>query len=99
MRCSKSAETDGRSGDHHGRHRFSFTHLNTSVGRASQRRASVGAVAAVALLPAAKPSMPFDSQTGAIVGVGCSADDGDAETSIETLLSAAEQIEAVHRKR
>src|SRR5688572_29079456 len=37
-----------------------------------------------------------DLETGAIVGVTVQdADDGDAETSIETLITAAEQIEAV----
>jgi transposase len=37
-----------------------------------------------------------DLETGAIVGVTVQdADDGDAETSIETLITAADQIEAV----
>src|SRR6476660_4577441 len=43
-----------------------------------------------------KAEHAVDLETGAIVGVTVQdADDGDAETSIETLISAAEQIEAV----
>jgi transposase len=43
-----------------------------------------------------KAEHAVDLETGAIVGVTVQdADDGDAETSIETLLTAAEQIEAV----
>ena len=43
-----------------------------------------------------KAEHAVDLETGAIVGVTVQdADDGDAETSIETLITAAEQIEAV----
>jgi transposase len=43
-----------------------------------------------------KAEHAVDLETGAIVGVTVQdADDGDAETSIETLINAAEQIEAV----
>jgi transposase len=43
-----------------------------------------------------KAEHAVDLETGAIVGVTVQdADDGDAETSIETLIDAAEQIEAV----
>jgi transposase len=43
-----------------------------------------------------KAEHAVDLETGAIVGVTVQdADDGDAETSIETLIEAAEQIEAV----
>jgi transposase len=43
-----------------------------------------------------KAEHAVDLKTGAIVGVTVQdADDGDAETSIETLITAAEQIEAV----
>ena len=43
---------------------------------------------------AQKAEQAVDLETGAIVGVTVQdADDGDAETSIETLITAAEQIE------
>ena len=43
-----------------------------------------------------KAEHAVDLETGAIVGVTVQdADDGDAETSVETLITAAEQIEAV----
>src|SRR5262249_58518755 len=43
-----------------------------------------------------KTEHAVDLETGAIVGVTVQdADDGDAETSIETLITAAEHIEAV----
>ena len=43
-----------------------------------------------------KAEHAVDLETGAIIGVTVQdADDGDAETSIETLIEAAEQVEAV----
>jgi transposase len=47
-----------------------------------------------------KAAHAVDLETGAIVGVTVQdADDGDAETSIETLITAAEQIEADRGRR